>query len=72
MKFFFAGRGSSHVGMLPEVMLDISFDITRKDCATLSNRECLLQKYILNVKVLCNYKGNVDNIHDAPSKNCVI
>jgi hypothetical protein len=58
--------------MLPEVMLDISFDITSKDCATLSNRECLLWKYILSMKVLCNYKGIVDNIHDTPSKNCVM
>jgi hypothetical protein len=30
-KFFCAGRGSSQVGMLPKVMLDISFDITSKD-----------------------------------------
>jgi hypothetical protein len=35
-------------------------------------QECLLWKYILSVKVLGNYKGIVDNIHDAPSKYCVM
>ena len=47
------GRGSSQVGMLPEVMPDISFDITSKDYVLHYPTDNVYYQNIFSVRKCC-------------------